>query len=292
MDEKENILFLIVDLNPVWLGRLMEMAADSRGLVIGSYTSSITAFSKAYSAMSMRNRILAIGVCFRNRLIFHPTKSELQSGNFETDISIISERIRNGMIGLIGENRHIAAANCKSNFSCRTSLSPALAQCICYLNRQKKSKDESKISGRILLVKLSDDTTDEYVNLMNVFFTAQKQNLIIDCISLGQNLALMQQACDITGGLYMMVDNVGALLPHLMVHYLPNADLRNMFQIPKTKVIDYRPICSCHHNLVECAWVCSACLSVFCNFQPICSTCQTVFQIPVLPQVGKRKENA
>lgn len=55
------------------------------------------------------------------------------------------------------------------------------------------------------------------MNYMNVFFTAQKQNVVIDVCSLDQHLSLLQQGCDITSGLYLKVPQVQGLLQYLLV---------------------------------------------------------------------------
>lgn len=52
---------------------------------------------------------------------------------------------------------------------------------------------------------------------MNVFFTAQKQNVVLDVCALDQHLSLLQQGCDITNGLYLKVPQISALLQFLLV---------------------------------------------------------------------------
>lgn len=55
------------------------------------------------------------------------------------------------------------------------------------------------------------------MNYMNVFFTAQKQNVVLDVCALDQHLSLLQQGCDITNGLYLKVPQISALLQFLLV---------------------------------------------------------------------------
>lgn len=55
------------------------------------------------------------------------------------------------------------------------------------------------------------------MNYMNVFFTAQKQGVVIDVCTLDQHLSLLQQGCDITGGLYLKVPQLQGLLQYLLV---------------------------------------------------------------------------
>lgn len=63
----------------------------------------------------------------------------------------------------------------------------------------------------------SGDSASQYMNYMNVFFTAQKQNVVIDVCSLDQHLSLLQQGCDITNGLYLKVPQLQGLLQYLLV---------------------------------------------------------------------------
>lgn len=63
----------------------------------------------------------------------------------------------------------------------------------------------------------SGDSASQYMNYMNVFFTAQKQNVVIDVCALDQHLSLLQQGCDITGGLYLKCPQLQGLLQYLLV---------------------------------------------------------------------------
>lgn len=74
-----------------------------------------------------------------------------------------------------------------------------------------------KMNARILVVTGSEDSTSQYMNYMNVFFTSQKQGVLLDVCSLDHDLSLLQQGCDITGGLYLKVPQIAALIQYLMV---------------------------------------------------------------------------
>jgi transcription initiation factor TFIIH subunit 3 len=49
----------------------------------------------------------------------------------------------------------------------------------------------------------SGTTASHYMNYMNVFFTAQKLNILIDACILDRESGLLQQGCDLTGGKYI-----------------------------------------------------------------------------------------
>lgn len=68
-----------------------------------------------------------------------------------------------------------------------------------------------------MVVTGSSCSASQYMNYMNVFFTAQKQNVVIDVCALDQHLSLLQQGCDITNGLYLKVPQLQGLLQYLLV---------------------------------------------------------------------------
>lgn len=123
------------------------------------------------------------------------------------------------------------------------------------------------------------------MNYMNVFFTAQKQNIVIDVCALDQHLSLLQQGCDITGGLYLKIPQFQGLLQYLLVSsfimefneafvhsyikcfvffqwvFLPEPPIRQKLILPPPAKVDYRAACFCHRELIDIGYVCSVCLS-------------------------------
>nr|CAD7572441.1 unnamed protein product [Timema californicum] len=147
-----------------------------------------------------------------------------------------------------------------------------------------------KMNSRVLVVTGSGDSASQYMGYMNVFFTAQKQtnnvfcggrrplflrvinsqsaqhsggllNVTIDVCSLDQDLGLLQQGCDITGGLYLRVPQLQGLLQYLLWVFLPEPPIRNKLVLPPPVKVDYRAACFCHRELIDIGFVCSVCLS-------------------------------
>lgn len=80
-------------------------------------------------------------------------------------------------------------------------LAGCLAMILCYIMRVKKSLPVgSSLNSRILVVTGSEDSAHQYMTYMNVFFTAQKERIVLDICALDNTLVLLQQGCDITGG--------------------------------------------------------------------------------------------
>ncbi|TSW89626.1 Rab5 GDP/GTP exchange factor [Bagarius yarrelli] len=117
------------------------------------------------------------------------------------------------------------------------------------------------MKSRILVIKAAEDCALQYMNFMNVIFAAQKQNILIDACVLDSDSGLLQQACDITGGLYLKIPQKTALTQYLLWVFLPDADQRSQLVLPPPVHVDYRAACFCHRNLIEIGYVCSVCLS-------------------------------
>ena len=98
-------------------------------------------------------------------------------------------------------------------------IAGAMTMALCYLNRMDKEHElrEEMLSSRILVIKGSEDNPEQYMNFMNAVFTAQKQNVVIDACILDNDSGLLQQACDITGGIYLKIPQVTGLLQYLLV---------------------------------------------------------------------------
>ncbi|KAG6449082.1 hypothetical protein O3G_MSEX005852 [Manduca sexta] len=126
---------------------------------------------------------------------------------------------------------------------------------------------------------------------MALCFIARKQQVLVDVCSVDKHLSLLQQGCDITGGLYLKVPSLEGLLQYLLWVFLPESSERGKLVLPGRGRVDYRAACFCHRELLTIGYVCSVCLSVFCKFSPICTTCHTVFKIGgPLPTKPKKKK--
>merc|ERR1712130_497788 len=100
---------------------------------------------------------------------------------------------------------------------------------LAHVNRQQAAAPAgSKVLARMLVLSASGDSAAQYMNYMNVFFTAQKLNIPLDTCMLLQDSGLLQQGSDITGGLYVKVEQLPGLLQYLTWLFLPGPSLRKM----------------------------------------------------------------
>lgn len=97
-------------------------------------------------------------------------------------------------------------------------LAGSIAMALCYIARiQREKPPGSALNARILVLTGSLECASQYMTYMNVFFTAQKQNVVLDVCALDESMTLLQQGCDITGGQYLRLPQTEGLLQYLLV---------------------------------------------------------------------------
>lgn len=104
------------------------------------------------------------------------------------------------------------------NTPVESMLAGAMAMALCYIHRVQNNKPVgTKINPRILVVTGSTECASQYMTYMNVFFTAQKEGIVIDVCALDKTLSLLQQGADITGGHYLKLPQIDGFLQYLLV---------------------------------------------------------------------------
>jgi len=179
------------------------------------------------------------------------------------------------------------------------SLVGALTKALCYVNRLTISSsttasksadtvDHGLLSDpRILVLSVSPDFTTSYIPIMNAIFSAQKLKVTIDaCQIYGPDTVFLQQAAHLTGGSYIYLEQRHALLQYLIMSFLAPPSIRKTISVPTQEKIDFRAVCFCHKNIVDIGFVCSVCLSIFCQPVAVCSTCRTKFPMKTLQRLN------
>ncbi|KAF2668105.1 RNA polymerase II transcription factor B subunit 4 [Microthyrium microscopicum] len=156
--------------------------------------------------------------------------------------------------------------------------------------------------SRILIVSVSQaDLSSQYIGLMNSVFAAQRLNIPLDVLRIGERTAFLQQASDATSGVYLTYDPpnstangtngaatasfssaTAGLLQTLMQGYFSDVAARKLLVMPGSAEVDFRAACFCHGKIVDLGGVCSVCLSIFClplEFTS-CPTCQSPLRVP------------
>ena len=136
--------------------------------------------------------------------------------------------------------------------------------------------------SRILIVSVSSATgsAHQYIPIMNTIFACQRLQIPIDVSKLSGDAVFLQQACDATRGIYMSLSEPRGLLQYLMLTFLPDQRSRQHLVLPARVDVDFRAACFCHRRVVNIGFVCSICLSIFCEVPEdgVCLTCGTPLQ--------------
>ncbi|KAH8678343.1 TFIIH subunit Tfb4/p34 [Xylariales sp. PMI_506] len=136
------------------------------------------------------------------------------------------------------------------------------------------------LHARILVLSVSDSEPGQYIATMNAVFAAAHAHIPIDTLSLSPHASptFLQQAAFITSGSYLScASNPSGLLTYLMLGFLPDSEARNHLITPSQDSVDFRAACFCHRRVIDRGFVCSVCLSIFCEVPDgaECLTCGT-----------------
>ncbi|XP_049722398.1 general transcription factor IIH subunit 3 isoform X3 [Elephas maximus indicus] len=279
-DEDElNLLVIIVDTNPIWWGK---QALKESQFTLSKCIDAVMVLGNSHLFMNRSNKLAVIASHIHESRFLYPGKNGRLGDFFGEASNPPSEFNPSGSKD--GKYELLTAAN----EVIAEEIKDLMTKNIHRMN--KEVKDNQEMKSRILVIKAAEDSALQYMNFMNVIFAAQKQSILIDACVLDSDSGLLQQACDITGGLYLKVPQMPSLLQYLLWVFLPDQDQRSQLILPPPIHVDYRAACFCHRNLIEIGYVCSVCLSIFCNFSPICTTCETAFKISLPPVLKAKKK--
>ncbi|KAH9949550.1 transcription factor Tfb4 [Amylocystis lapponica] len=277
-------LSVIVDLSPTqW--HLSNAPGSSHRISLQYFLSQLLAFLNAHIACKDENTLAVFGALPGRSVMLYSSTSEVDeaqvggadANTYRTsmldEMDAIGEMEEEAPIGLVG----------------------ALTKSLCYINRTTSPTSSARtddqptvLDPRILILSVSPDQSSSYIPIMNSIFSAQKLKVTIDvCKIYGPDSVFLQQAAHLTGGSYMILDRPDAVLQYLIVNVLlPPPAIRQLLSVPTQDKIDFRAACFCHKRIVDIGFVCSVCLSIFCQPVPVCSTCRTKFPIKTLQRLN------
>ncbi|KAI0743547.1 transcription factor Tfb4 [Daedaleopsis nitida] len=292
--DKPSHLSVIVDLSPTqWT--LCAQSTNPPGISLQTFLSQLIAFLNAHIACKDGNTLAVFGALPGQSVMLYSSTEEGMTSSTEmtnpntyrpfktldeTVMASIAERLES-YVG-VSEEESIGLVGC-------------MTKALCYINRTITTAATSAPGGegaaasvdpRILVLSVSPDQSSTYIPIMNSIFSAQKLKVTIDvCKIFGAENVFLQQAAHLTGGAYVHVERTDGLLQYMMMSFLPPPAIRQYMSVPTQDRVDFRAACFCHKKIVEVAFVCSVCLSIFCQPVPVCSTCRTKFPIPTLQRL-------
>ncbi|KAI1843231.1 hypothetical protein JX265_012195 [Neoarthrinium moseri] len=202
---------------------------------------------------------------------------------------------------IVSSLRSLVSETAASSLPATTLVAGALTTALAYIHKTslayappKQSSDPANpttaatvtatqtptLHARILAISVSDSEPAQYIATMNAVFAASHARIPIDTLSLSPHASptFLQQAAFITGGAYLScAANPSGLLSYLMFGFLPDAEARTHLVTPSQDSIDFRAACFCHRKVIDTGFVCSICLSIFCEVPEgsECLTCGT-----------------
>ncbi|KAJ1639784.1 transcription factor Tfb4-domain-containing protein [Pavlovales sp. CCMP2436] len=172
-----------------------------------------------------------------------------------------------------------------------TALSSALSIALCHINRYMPA-DVTHQQAQILALTATQDDPAQYNSIMNCIFAAQRSSIMVDCCALRTSSTFMQQSAHMTGGVYLepTVEEESGLSQLLITLALPDRFCRLQLRQPKAHDVDFRAACFLTNQMLDRAFVCSVCLSIFHHGDIIeCPACRSRFPPPkVAPRKRKR----
>ncbi|KAI5860409.1 transcription factor Tfb4 [Durotheca rogersii] len=234
---------------------------------------------------------------------------------------------------ILASLRSLVDSTTPADLSTTTLVSGALSMALSYINKMSHAGDliapvpssssdpanppsaaaanadtvgPGTLQARILVLSVSDSEPAQYIPTMNAVFAAAHAHVPVDTLSLRGSPAFLQQAAFITGGTFVSTadgDSAGprGLLAYLMFGLLADAGARRAFFVSPTQdSVDFRAACFCHRRVVDTGFVCSVCLSIFCEppAGAACLTCGTRLALAaaygarpaVVPRAPKKKK--
>lgn len=286
---------------------IVDMSANTRLLsdsnLYYQWLDSTVSFANTHLLMSSLNKLTVIGTnSFENQILYPLNQlnekliegQEMATGGQYEVFHQVLVTVRANLCLMTDNANQMTQTESHANSS-SPLMSGAIGMALCLINRVK---EDYKCSRIVIISCTSDQSSSyasQYMNFMNSFFTAQKLGVTIDaCIagdeSYGASTSLLQQGCDLTDGTYLKVPNISSFLEYLLWCLLPDSSMRSQLVLPARQKVSHSAACFCHRNIIEIGFVCSVCLSIFCSFSPICSTCHTIFKLGPIPLNKTKKK--
>ncbi|KAK0389885.1 hypothetical protein NLU13_3458 [Sarocladium strictum] len=326
-EETPSLLSIIIDTNPrAW-------SALSSTLPLSSALANLLVFANAHLAFANTNQISVIAAHVDRAVWLYPSPDAAAqrqraaaaqpdavgggdapssgSANKYPQFAQIESTVLSSMQKLIASTTE---ADLQTT---TTKLSGALTLALCHLNKASQSLSTASASssvpvatanastrpplkGRILVLSVSDSEPTQYIPIMNAVFAASHAQIAIDTLSLSGEQTFLQQACYNTNGTFLSAAaHPQGLLMYLMFGLIADTEARESLVSPTTDTVDFRAACFCHGRVVDQGFVCSICLSIFCELpdDAECLTCGTKLALgnygakpAVIPRKKKKKK--
>lgn len=268
-DRDRTLLVVIIDVNPTsW--------ADANGThqPLVPIIRHLCVFINAFRVLNSGNR-LAIIAC-------HPGQPAMLLQADQNVDGSLHALLDTGLVHEVYSSPKVGTS--------ATSLSSALSLALCHINKHVPAGTRHQQAQIFALMATMDDPA-QYNSIMNCIFAAQRASIMVDCCALRTSSTFMQQSAHMTGGVYLELtaDQELGLAQLLITLVLPDRYSRSLLRRPKEHDVDFRAACFLTNRMLDRAFVCSVCLSIFHHGEIIeCPACRSRFP----PPRGKRAKGA
>jgi len=192
-----DTLALVVDLPPT----LLTLPGGAH-----HYLNCLAAFANLHLSASVSRRLCVVAASQHATRFLYPDttvdhqKTRQKDGRLEQLLSL-DESLEKNIKKMVAE-----AEDKEDTADSPTLLSGAMARALLFLRRHVEARAaEGGAGARMLVVKVGDSSVGQYLQLINIYLTAQKLGVPLDVCVVGGACGLLQQGADITGGYYHRV---------------------------------------------------------------------------------------
>ncbi|KAK4701259.1 transcription initiation factor TFIIH subunit 3, partial [Phenoliferia sp. Uapishka_3] len=177
-----DLLCLILDLNPIAWALSGQVSSDGDELSLEAALDQVIIFCNAHLALRHENELAVFAAGFgKSRLLFSsqltpltsstPSTSADRDSNTYQQFRLVDEKIALGV-------REVMAVLPSESGEGTVGLVGALSMALCHVNRlaatDSLSTSLSKAKPRICIISVTEDSSSQYVPIMNCIFSAQK----------------------------------------------------------------------------------------------------------------------
>ena len=229
-------------------------------------------YCNSFLLMHRHNRLVIMVVCGDEFRVIYPPVSHFNP-NLNPVFHELSTIVETQLLSitLVESERHKAQQTLpRYNY-----ISNAFSKSLTIINKQLRLAG-TKFKSRIFILQFDRDRIIDYNSLMNSIFSAQKLEVTVDALIISKfESHIFQQACFLTGGLYLKHRDGSDMLQILNTYFLSDGQARQLFNQPLQKTVDFKASCFCHKSPVEYAYMCSVCLTLLCDELDRCPVCNS-----------------
>ncbi|CAY68643.1 TFIIH subunit [Komagataella phaffii] len=291
-DETPSLLAVVIDTNPLEWTKL-------KGVIcLKELCKSVLVLLNAHLSLNSGNRVAVLTSSSLNsgpKFLYpdpndktYEKRESLLSSDIHRQFKFVDQKIIQELQILL-DNEPLNP----ENQELKGSIAGAMSMALSYINRLTNIEPESTgntLRAKMLVISISDDSTQQYVPFMNCIFSAQKMKVSIDVCKMGPDSSFLQQASDVTNGVYMLIKNVHGLIQYLTTALFIDPSLRPIMVLPTNSDLDFRASCFVTNKVIDIGYVCSVCLCIF-SIIPrnnVCPTCQSKFDDAVVKKLRQK----